>query len=58
MVLRPPASGLTMQGRDVTGHGAGLASALLAVAGCTVTWLGMAAGFHLLITQPYRELST
>ena len=34
----------------------GLADLLLAVARRTVTWLGIAAGFHRLITQLYREL--
>jgi|GEM_PF-1688994 len=38
------------------GHGVGLADVLLAVALRTVTWLGIAAGFHRLITQLYHEL--
>jgi fatty-acid desaturase len=38
------------------GHGVGLADVLLAVTLYMVTGFGIAAGFHRLITQLYREL--
>jgi hypothetical protein len=38
------------------GHDVGLADVLLAVTLYMVTWFGIAAGFHRLITQLHREL--